>query len=376
VTERCLGRTVIDPWKLGMDVKHGFYLLRAPFSSHVAGATFDVQGYPYMSQDKDVTVCAHTVLWGVCRFLSQRYHHYGEVHPYDLVRLTDTNLGRPCPYRGMSYLDYSRILSEFGTFPELISFGKAPAVGSAEWHDMCSYVESGFPMIASLPGHVVALIGHTLDLSMKPKTNPGGFIESSTFLKQFVVVDDNAFPYRLLGRKGDLANYTLQFSGTQYDCSMIQTAVCPLPEKVFLPGRAARKQADAVICDRSSLITPLVKGDRLVRRMFITTCYSFLQRKVEAARSGDALAFFPANLKLPHFVWVVELSPLDRYLDPSCGRKCLCEFVLDATAGADDDSLIYARIGDQVFFENNKVQPPGALPYFVHFTHNLGEEAL
>ena len=54
---------------------------------------------------------------GVCRYLSQRYPHYKELYPFDFIRMTETSEGRAVPYRGMTYTDYCKILSEFGTFP-------------------------------------------------------------------------------------------------------------------------------------------------------------------------------------------------------------------------------------------------------------------
>ena len=66
------------------------------------------------------------------------------------------------------------------------------------------------PVLASLrlpcDGHVVSLIGHTMDLS-KDVGAALEFVDSSHFLKQFVVVDDNCFPYRTLGYEGDAENY-------------------------------------------------------------------------------------------------------------------------------------------------------------------------
>src|SRR4029077_5104323 len=73
VAQRSLGRTVIDPEKVGRRLKDGFYCLRTRFLVHVAGKELTVAGYPYISQDTDATVCAHATLWGVCRYFSERY---------------------------------------------------------------------------------------------------------------------------------------------------------------------------------------------------------------------------------------------------------------------------------------------------------------
>ena len=216
VSQRCLGRTVIDPYKVGRKVTDGFYTLRTQFKSHLNGPALSVFGYPYMSQDTEATVCAHTALWSVCRYLSERYTVYPETYPYDFITgTTDTN-GRTAPYRKMTYTDYSRLLTRFGCHPEILFmredttnlWGKKTSPLSAEkLTRLYTYVESGFPVLASFRGHVVSLVGHTMDLSRTPKPNQHGWIDSSGYLKQFVVVDDNRFPYQLLGYKSDPDNY-------------------------------------------------------------------------------------------------------------------------------------------------------------------------
>lgn len=116
-TINTVGRTVIDPVKLPINTRDAFYCLTTKFSAHICGQSFSVFGYPYTSQTTDVNACAHSALWGVCRYLSERYSPYGEPLPFDIVRITDTAQGRTFPYKGMTYADYSRILAEFGVFP-------------------------------------------------------------------------------------------------------------------------------------------------------------------------------------------------------------------------------------------------------------------
>ncbi len=76
VKTRCLGRTIIDPYKIGKSIKDDYYLLRTPFKAHINGTEFEIRGYPFTAQDADATLCAHSALWGVCRYLSERYPVY------------------------------------------------------------------------------------------------------------------------------------------------------------------------------------------------------------------------------------------------------------------------------------------------------------
>ena len=280
VAQRSLGRTIIDPCKIGRRPEDGFYCLRTPFPVHLNGKALTVNGYPYISQDSDATVCAHATLWGVCRYFSQRHSSYAEILPYDLVKLTATTTGRVVPYRGMTYSDYSKILSDFGCHPLIIRLKQSmgiPSLDADSFGETYSYVESGIPVLASfykpdVGGHVAALVGHTLDFNRTYVPDSEGIVSSAAFLKQFIVVDDNFFPYRLLGYPGDPENYFAKYK-QQYDLSSMITAVCPLPEKVYLPARKAQTQARALLKNLMPLYEsqsgPRDEKDPIVTRLFL-----------------------------------------------------------------------------------------------------------
>jgi hypothetical protein len=387
VNTRCLGRTVIDPYKIGKSLGDGFYLLRTRFRAQINGTEFSVLGYPFTTQDTDATLCAHSALWGVCRYLSERYPHYKELYPFDFIKMTESSKGRAFPYRGMTYTDYCKILTDFGTFPVTgVLQKKGPGDKVIQdidaFNDMCAYVESGFPVLASLRlqnvGHVISLIGHTLDYAA-PISERNGFVESSRFLKQFIVVDDNHFPYEKLGSDGDPENYAAQYgpspmTGGKLNLKDIITMTCPLPEKVFLPARNAREKA-MKHCQKFLSILKQTGTEPFVTRLFVTSSSAFKKRKLAAAKSGnDPASSLVASLHLPHFVWVMEISSVEPY------KKGICkaEVVLDATAGSAEDGIIYMRVGDQMHFagRNKTVWKRIAGPdQFIQYTHNLGEKA-
>lgn len=185
VVGQCLGRTVIDPYKVSKGQDQPFYCLATTFKAHLAGVEFSVNGYPYISQDTEAMVCAHAALWGVCRYLSERYTSYGELLPYDLVEMSGTQYGRKAPYRGMTYFDYSHILSQFGCYPLVVTAKDTGAqdLRPEAFEELYAYVESGFPVLVSIGGHAIALIGHTIDYDKNPIPD-NNFIDSSKFLKQ------------------------------------------------------------------------------------------------------------------------------------------------------------------------------------------------
>lgn len=352
VAERCLGRSVYDPTKLIAD--DNFYALATKFRSYIGGTPYSVSGFPYISQDKEACVCAHSALWSTCRYFSESYPEYGEVYPFDLVEMTGSQMGRTFPYRGMFYADYSEILTKFGVHPRVIYNGLKPLTAE-QLGDVYAYVESGFPVMASFAGHVVVLIGHTLDYSRSVKPDQDSVIESFSYVKQFVTVDDNFFPYARLGYCDDEENYGQAYPGQGYSINTIVSAVCPLPEKVFLTPDRARQIFDAslrVDSDATSQEFRALMDDNIekpwVRRFFITSG-AVLKKEIlrNAVENEDRLSFeFVNRVTLPHYVWIMELCTTAEYQE----AKSSAIMVLDSTANSDEESVIlYARVGSNVF---------------------------
>jgi len=380
VAERCLGRTIIDPSKLTRLKGGTVFYLRTEFKAHINGFRYRVKGYPYTSQDTDATVCAHSALWGLCRYLSEKHMEYGEIYPYDLIEMTGKSQGRAVPYRGMTYTDYLEILSHFGTHPVFVKAKKNaddPAPQPNQIRDICTYVESGFPVLASFASHVVSLIGHTLDYDSRVTPDDKGFIDSSLYWKEFVVVDDNYFPYQLLGQSTNPHNYGKKYErptddrSKAYSIESIYAAVCPLPEKAFMPADEATKQAKQALSDllgktKNSLKSPFVT------RIFLTSSTSFKRRKLEINfeeyHTIDYGSLLISALNLPHFIWVMELYAVDEYRT----GKCCGEVMLDATSGKKENGVLYLRLEDQAYFKSTDKGFPVGSTRFRQYTHNLG----
>lgn len=388
VSPGSVGRTVVDPFKIGMS-QEGFWCLRTPFIAHINGAEYQVEAYPYFSQSAEAMVCAHAALWGVCRYLSARYPAYGEIHPYNLIEMTNPSLGRRAPYRGMTFSDYSEILSAFGCHPQIVMPGGQQQEDwtrdTEAFQDVYAYVESGFPVLASFRGHVVTLIGHTCRPGVADHKPDAGtrFFNSFALVKRFIAVDDNYFPYRLLGYRSDPDNYGKAFAKVLDPVPAIESlyaAVVPLPEKAFLtPGRA-RKLAYLYLKQIRSKIDEAVQGaggdagEPLIARLFLTSLVGFKDRKRLACfdRPGfpaDVMAQFALDLNLPHFVWVMQVSPLTLHNQ----GWCVAEVVLDASANEYESQPVYIRVGRTLIRGGQEKVVSAGLWRFLQYTHNLGE---
>jgi len=391
LASRCVGRTIIDPTKLSSVYSDDFFCLRTKFPARIQGAEYQVNGFPYRSQSAEATVCAHTVLWSVCRYLSQRYHSYQELLPYDLIERTGASYGRRVPNRAMTYNDYSEILDSFGCYPLLICPRNIVAEKKDRWHhdrdafyDLYAYMESGFPILTSLGGHVVSLVGHTLQATPRADhpqepTLPGlPLINSAAYVDSYVVVDDNFFPYQRLCYEGESQYHQNCYAPTCHpSIDNIYAAVVPLPEKVFLAASDAREKAYRLLSQPG--IQQIIEqtrqaiGDQngpVVSRQLVTTGTAFKAKKRAAFVEdlSDRFTKFPMTVNLPHFIWVIELLTHDL----AGKRRAFAEIIVDATQGKADWDPIYVRIGQNLLARGKRQNDTGVSLTFRQFIHNLG----
>lgn len=317
-SERCLGRCIFDPSKI---LGTGAYVLRAPYAANLFGKRLTIKGFPFMSQDRDITVCAHSTLWAICRFLSQKFRSYGEYLPFDIVQSVNQMSGRIYPYRGMTYSDYSQILSDFGVYPLVEKMYRTDAKGELvslkKEEQLYTYLESGFPIIASYGNHVAAIVGHTIKKA--PPKQTSDFMSTSEMVDKYYVVDDNRFPY-----------LELRPPHYKYAIKDIKTMVIPLPEKVFLTADKIITLVDKYLNSKSFLpaLKAKVQGPFL-KRIFVATSISYKRGLHAHFRStGSKASAKLLTQKLPHFLWVVEVMNHGAY-----GRKMAnAVFLLDPTA--------------------------------------------
>ena len=396
LSTRCIGRTVLDPTKLGHDLRT-VHLLSTTFNSRIGGQLYQVRGYPFRSQNSEATVCAHVTMWGVCRYLSTKFKLYRKHLPFELIEMAGRRNGRVVPHHGLSYEDYSEILDRFGCYPVIVAnhgLGAQPfsarnsdRINQKEFigfqRNLYTYIESGFPLIASFGGHVVSIVGHT---SKSPKEVQKQFqhqtepVHAAELVDKYVVMDDNVFPYQFMARQAE--------GGDQYQRSLSQVRgiVVPLPDEVYLRPQDVEAFISNFVDD--DLVTPLIEESRsdlspdgpLVYRPFLTTGASLKAFKLKQLyrEPKDTVPRYHLWLSLPKFVWVIELSTIGlRAKDEAFG-----EILLDATAGISDLEPIFIRIGKYIA-RNRRIEGKPGIDYrlateyssFRQYRHNLGAPA-
>jgi hypothetical protein len=321
----CIGRTFLKP------------LSRGPVSANAAlcqenvsilGTELRIGGFPFISQDADVTVCAESAVWMIVRYFSNRYRIYPETYPFQIVSLTrDYSLGRIFPSAGLYVWQMAEALRRLGFSPLIYTRLRFPSDFD---HLLYTYIESGFPVLACLADHVVVAFGHRSDYSITP-TGTATFF-TSEYNIAFVVNDDNEVPYQLLNKSGTISDAGAQSS--QYKFSDIQEFIVPLPETVFLPAESFKTVVTTILENDPDLgyrkLSPSLKNSRLVLRLLLTTGHSFKKHLASRKMGHPVVETAYRNIPLPYFLWVCEISTIDAY----SSHQIHGEILWDATRNA------------------------------------------
>jgi hypothetical protein len=337
-----IGRTMLNP-KL-LPGRKGTMCL-AKNKVNVLGNELEVDAFPFMRQDTDVTVCAHASAWMVFRYFSEKYMRYREYWPYEITQLTtDYSGGRLVPSSGLTIGQLAEMFYRFGFHPKVYFrtgvTKQFPADPKLFDRLLYSYIESGIPVVASLPRHALTVLGHLSDYATAlPAQN---FASSYGYAHGWVVNDDNHLPYQIVSESaGAIPQHPQGFVRAD-----ITAFVVPLYEKIHLLAEDVERLFAALIAsDVVGLVATkqTLKPDDVVVRAFLTSSKSY--KRVRVASGPQALGRLYAFRPMPKFIWVAELSTRDLY--PK--GKIVGEVIWDATANQlDPFSFLYIHYPDRV----------------------------
>jgi hypothetical protein len=348
-----IGRTIFDPSKISN--LQGLYCCTG-YKIHLFGTELEINGFPYISQDTDVTICAHAATWMTFRYYSERYTTYREIFPYEISQLSsDVSRGRLIPSKGLTALQITEIFSNYGFYPEIYLQDQYKDIF---YRLLYYYIESGIPVVACLhkKQHAVTLLGHISDFSRSaPNKN------SEDYLTGYVVNDDNHLPYQLMMKE------TLPKNGycSRFHVEDIDGFIVPLYEKMYLSAEHIEGLVDSLLADQPfgvNYCSKLVTKDILIKRIFLTSSKSY-----KVARRKDTLPFDLhknyIEVPMPKFIWVCELSLAGIYPN----KQIVGEIIFDATGNHEDRfSFLAIHYPDFILFNDRNI--PGNRPdRFVHF---------
>lgn len=319
-----IGRTILDPNKLPFVSGH---VCMAEYPVHILGSELTAKGFPYMSQDTDVTVCAHAACWMIFRYFSQRYRRYAEKWPYEVTQLTkDISTGRLVPSKGLTAYQVTEMFSNFGFSPEI--YIREHHGGLFE-KLLYIYIESGLPVVAALSNHshAITIIGHVSDFAKQSIPTPAS---SDIYLKGLIANDDNFMPYHAIRKNHPVsAGYWSRFNVDEID-----TFIVPLYEKIHLSAEHVVELSRAILINDILGInsqSQLLKYEDLVTRTFLTSSKSFKKmRRMQPLPFGISNVY--CEMAMPKFIWVCEFSPPELFKE----GKIAGEILFDATANQHD----------------------------------------
>lgn len=344
-----LGRTLLSP-RAFLDFKG--YLCEGRFENNLLGMPISVDCFPHITQDTDVTVCAHVVCWMIARYYSEKYAMYPERLLFDIALSTkDFSAGRIIPSRGLSLGQISEILTNIGFYPEV--FVRELYDDDSLFYDILyCYVESGIPVLAALKRkqHAIAVLGHGPLINSDPilEAERGGLVTGRAMIDRFIINDDNSLPYESLyfegNEKGNNGPHVLDD---------VDGFVVPLYEKMYLNAENVLKLYGNIF----QLLTIPIDKRKFIVRVFMTSSRSY-KKKIRLSKKIDAtLLQAQLELPLPKFIWIIEIASPENY-----GRnRADYRWIVDATANQyerypfilihdSDKMLIYDRsLKGQIF---------------------------
>jgi hypothetical protein len=348
------GRGIIDPKLLAPKDSH--LMLCEDFTAHIYGDKYKIRAFPWMAQETDIAICAHSAAWSIVRYFSWKYSHHQDKTLNEIVELTPPYINRRTPSEGLNLLQISTILSDVGFHPLFLN---VDAQKESFLDNIFIYIESGIPVIAAIKtvvngkpfNHAVCLIGHgSVDYTKTLDFNGKQFCLSREFVDSIIAIDDNHLPYVEVSDSASNVKYTL---------NDIKSVVVPLYEKMFLP-------ADVVL----SRIKTLIESKTLnlpsnpIVRPYLTSTRSLKNKAQNNTSMNDQLKEVLLQTPMPRFVWCVDISTEDQYKNGLCCSRV----IVDATAGTydvdpfilshDDTKCVYYDSSDECWRIHKTVIAP------------------
>lgn len=383
-----IGRTVLQPW-LPEEYRYKVYpLCVAPFASHLFDKAWEVSGMPFIQQDSMVMSCAQASIWMATRYMSRRFNlqqHY----PFDITRSafrSAVNRGRLVPSDKLMQGDMVNALNTMGYSPLLYNRPKQEEypdddngyrAARQQWNPVkliYSFIESQMPVIIGVDRHALTVVGHLFSperktplptkAEMREKTRRGEYnlTVSTEWVNAFMVHDDSIGPYRILPVTA-YRRYFPQPHGdgdaqwrdvmSSHHTDEIHTVIGLLPSKVYMTAEVAEAWAARSLCNTSfhaeayqeqqdgnltadSFLTALYGDDpanAIVLRTYFTSSARYKEMVAnEACDIHPILKNEYLDMRMPHYIWVTEITTSDRLSrEDEHDRRIVGEILMDTT---------------------------------------------
>lgn len=318
-----MGKSYLAPELL---VKGEAYLMLSNFVAHIHGQKMSIMSFPWKRQQTDISCCAHTALWSVLRYYGNKYNMYADATIGNIVEKVKNDWGRETPSLGLTPVQVSDLLKEYG-FAPLVIGGDRP---SNFIDEILAYVESGIPMIGFLGAykHAIAIVGHgeinydILDSGAEIEClgeKPVRMISHTKLINSVYVMDDQKFAYKEV----PISWFGDTEEDYEYGMNELLYAVIPLYNRMQLTYGDVYNRMLAWLEGQV-----MEWEDFSVYRIYITSSNSLKQNAMESSTMPRVLKDIILGLSLPRFVWCIDLAGMENYKNQlTTGR-----IIIDTTA--------------------------------------------
>lgn len=272
-------------------------------------------------------------MWTVIKYFGNKFKNYADTTIGEIVESTKNDWGRKTPSLGLTPVQVSDLMKEYGFSPLILQNEKQIDDGFID--EVMAYIESGLPMVGFLypVKHAVSIIGHgsiNLDilddeLLIKEIKDPDiDVVPHGRLVKELYVMDDNYFPYRRMP-----LSLPTEESDVKYGIGELKYCVVPLYRRMQL-----------VYNEVYSRFKSWMKGKVMdwerpsVCRIYITSSNSLKSKALQSNDMNENLKDIIVNLTLSRFVWCIDLAGFDNYKKGLTSGR----IIVDTTAATLDDN--------------------------------------
>lgn len=387
---RRLGKIFFDPRYL---TKEKMHLILSDCKCHLGGSESFISLFPHMRQEGDVAVCAHVAIWSVLRSFTLRFRRYPELTLGKIVEMVSSQAERPIPSHGLTVYQISKVFMDTGFSPVVLfpSDKNSRLIREA----LISYIDSGIPVVAFLSkwNHAVSVIGlgdylpqHDRSSVLNQAKSICPFetywengrevstpvILSSRFYNSIVVNDDNYFPYAMVRMKRPAPAQTgSEEAVPPYSIADIDRLIVPLYPRIQLAYEDVRTIFLRMMAANSK------PGDSpMIGRIFLTSANTYREYVNEACQNLDpVIKTFLIDIKMPKFIWCVEISTPEHYQQKNPVVDGL--LIFDSTSATiNPEPLLFAVYPDRRMYfrkDGHIMKGPDAYLAIPRFNRNLKE---
>lgn len=339
-----VGRTVLAPPPDLKDAVHTAVRDTVSFF----GQALEVRGAPFAQQDTQFGRCAHVAAW-ICHYTAYLRGDVMRRPMADFSLFADANVaeGRPLPSEGLTGLQLSNLMRDFGLPPIVYRMGYLPGSGQepplpphdsdddpGTWDTraiavICRFLNSAYPVLVGTHEHAFVIIGYRRE------------VRNGDHWIGFVRHDDQRGPYLEIN---DILHDVDPDSGYSY--SPWQLLLAPVPDKLWLLPEAAERTGRELllrydVLAGSGTFEHLREAGRLAFRTTAMKSSFYKERAVTRGLDDESMR----ELRLARFsrlVWVVEA--VDREAR-AAGRPCVIgEVVFDSTSSDVSPNVLALRV--------------------------------